>query len=81
MNTEKLTAIIQEAIPDATVEIDSPDDHHFFGRVISASFEGQTLIERQRRVYERLNDLIKSGELHAISLKTKTPDEVASAEK
>lgn len=47
---------------------------HFRLIVVSAQFEGQSRVNRQRRVYELLADERSRG-LHALALWTYTPDE------
>ena len=43
--------------------------------VVSPFFEGLSLLQRQRAVLALVSEEIKSGELHALSVKTYTPDE------
>ena len=43
--------------------------------VISPIFEGLSLLQRQRAVLAVVSEEIKSGELHALSVKTFTPNE------
>ena len=43
--------------------------------VISPVFEGLSLLQRQRAVLSVVSEEIKSGELHALSVKTYTPNE------
>ena len=43
--------------------------------VVSPIFEGLPLLERQRIVLAVVSEEIKSGELHALSVKTYTPEE------
>ncbi|MEO1945791.1 MAG: BolA family protein [Candidatus Thioglobus sp.] len=43
--------------------------------VVSPVFEGMSLLSRQRAVMSLVSDDIKSGELHALSVKTRTPEE------
>ena len=64
---------IQEAIPSATVQILDPrkDGVHLEAHVISKGFEGKTLIEQHRMVYAAVQDLLDSGELHALAIKTR----------
>lgn len=45
---------------------------HFRAVVVSACFEGRTPVERQRLVYEALEDAMGS-EIHALSMRTLTP--------
>ena len=43
--------------------------------VVSPIFEGLSLLQRQRIVLAVVSEEIKSGELHALSVKTYTPNE------
>jgi acid stress-induced BolA-like protein IbaG/YrbA len=72
---EQVKSMIQAALPDAKVQIESDDLHHFDALVISASFAGQRPVQRQRQVYAALNEPLTSGRLHALALKTFTPEE------
>jgi BolA protein len=47
---------------------------HFRVEIVSAAFDGQSRVARQRRVYEILADELKAG-VHALALKTLTPAE------
>lgn len=49
---------------------------HFNVRIVSASFDGVSRVERQRRVYAALAELLKPNGIHALSLTTLTPAEV-----
>lgn len=46
-------------------------------KLISNDFNNLTPVKRQRLVYSVISDLIQSGELHAVTIDTKTPDEAA----
>lgn len=49
-------------------------ESHFRVEVVSQAFAGQSRVARQRRVYEILSDELDAG-LHALQLKTLTPEE------
>lgn len=49
-------------------------ESHFHVEVVSDSFVGKSRIERQRMVYNLLDDEFKSG-LHALSLRVLGPNE------
>ena len=51
------------------------DGQHFEAMVVSAEFVGKNRVQRQQRVNAVLRSFIDSGELHALSMKTLTPDE------
>ncbi|TQV64638.1 MAG: BolA/IbaG family iron-sulfur metabolism protein [Halothiobacillaceae bacterium] len=74
MNPNALIQLIQAAIPDAQVT-PSGEGCSFNLTVVSASFAGEPLIRRHRRVMAPLNDLIASGALHAVTIKAHTPEE------
>jgi BolA protein len=47
---------------------------HFAVKIVSSNFEGLSRVERQRKVYGLLEPQFAAG-LHALALKTMTPDE------
>ncbi|WP_309269799.1 BolA/IbaG family iron-sulfur metabolism protein [Azonexus sp.] len=56
------------------LELDG-DGQHFTALVISAEFVGKNRVQRQQRVYQTLKEKLDTGELHALSFKTLTPEE------
>jgi stress-induced morphogen len=66
---------IEAALPDAVVEIRdvTGGGDHFEARVVSAAFAGRNRIEQHQMVYAPLRDLLASGALHALALKTEVP--------
>jgi len=54
------------------------DGQHFEAVVVSAEFAGLNRIQRQQRVYKTLGERM-TGEIHALSMKTYTPEEWAQA--
>lgn len=55
------------------------DGHHFEALIVSAEFAGKNRVQRQQRVNEVLRQHFNSGELHALSMKTQTPEEWSAA--
>lgn len=51
------------------------DGHHFEATVISEQFAGKNSLARHRLVYAALGDKMQQA-IHALSLKTYTPDEI-----
>lgn len=80
MDSSTLHRLIQQGLPEATVEVHGDDGVHFEARVVYAGFAGKSPLARHRMVYATLGDLM-GGAIHALSLRTLTPDEVASAER
>ena len=70
----KLDEILDE---EAIVQLidDRGDGYHFSLTIVSKIFEGQNRIKRSQMIHAALDDLLKSGELHALQLKLKTPEE------
>jgi acid stress-induced BolA-like protein IbaG/YrbA len=54
------------------------DGRHFFATIVSAEFEGLPRVRRHQRVYAALGDRMRE-QIHALSMKTLTPAEFASA--
>ncbi|KAF9820391.1 hypothetical protein IEO21_01400 [Rhodonia placenta] len=52
---------------------------HFTVQVVSEEFKGKTTMQRHRMIYSALSDEMAAG-LHALSLKTKTSEEMRKAE-
>lgn len=71
---EMITNQIQQVIPDATVYVASPDGTHYSALVISPSFEGMMLVQQHQTVMNALRDKFNDESLHALQLKTFTPE-------
>lgn len=50
---------------------------HYQAVVISPVFQGKLTIERHRMVFDLVQKDIDSGEIHALTLKTYTPEQYA----
>ena len=76
MQKEEIEAKIRAALPDARVELRdlTGTSDHWVAVVVSAAFAGKSLIERHRMVFAALSEEMK-GPIHALTLKTKTPEE------
>ena len=72
---------IERALPGATVQVrdTTGTGDHFEALVVSEAFEGKTMIEQHQLVYAPLSDVLKTGELHALSLKTWSKSQWARA--
>ena len=77
MKKEDIEAKIRAALPDARIELRdlTGTADHWEALVVSAAFAGKSLIERHRLVFAALSEEMK-GPIHALTLKTKTPEEV-----
>jgi stress-induced morphogen len=77
VSVEEISAQIRAALPDANVRVTDTTGggDHFAAIVVSASFRGQSLVDRHRTVYGALDAALHNGAIHALALTTLTPDE------
>jgi acid stress-induced BolA-like protein IbaG/YrbA len=75
ISNEAVTELLTNAIPNAEVTV-SGDGYKYQAYIISEAFEGLSTMKRHQLVYAALNDVITSGELHALTIKAHTQDEV-----
>ncbi|HET7610471.1 MAG TPA: BolA/IbaG family iron-sulfur metabolism protein [Rhodanobacteraceae bacterium] len=78
MQSSQLKSLLETAFPGARVEVASPDDVHFQSIIVSDAFSGKATLARHRMVYAALGERM-GGEVHALSLRTLTPDEAAQS--
>ncbi len=78
MTPDQIAAALREALPDATIDVRSEDNTHFEAIVIDEGFTGLRPLARHQKVYQVLGSAV-GREIHALALKTLTPDEQASA--
>ena len=74
----EIKTLIQEALPASEVEVTGEDGAHFEARVVSTAFEGKRAVARHQMVYAALGGRM-GREIHALSLRTLTPDEARGA--
>ncbi len=74
ISTEALTKYIQQRMPDAAVSVTDRTGtmDHFSVRVVSDTFQGKSLLDRHRLVYEALAEPMKDGRIHALEIKAET---------
>lgn len=66
---------VLSALPGAEVEVidTTGTNDHFQARVVSEQFAGLPMVRAHQLVYAPLKDVLATGELHALALKTYTP--------
>ena len=74
MQSEQIKKIIADALPCDTVQVEG-DGQHFEALIVSPQFVGKSRVQRQQMVNAVLRSYFDSGELHALSMKTVTPEE------
>jgi len=78
MTPEEIKTLLNEAFEGAEIAADG-DGSHFKVRIVAEVFAGQRPVKKQQMVYQVLNEHIKSGAIHALSIETYTPEEWAKA--
>jgi acid stress-induced BolA-like protein IbaG/YrbA len=74
---DEVRGYIAAGLPCEHLELEG-DGQHFFATIVSAEFEGLSRVRRHQRVYAALGDRMRE-QIHALSMKTLTPAEVAAA--
>ncbi|WP_371324605.1 BolA family protein [Dechloromonas sp. ZY10] len=74
MHPDQIKQLILAGMNCAHLELDG-DGHHFDAVIVSDEFVGKSRVQRQQRVNQILKERFDSGELHALSFKTLTPEE------
>lgn len=77
MTPERIRELIEAGLPGAVAEVSGDDGVHFEAQVVYGGFAGKLPLARHRMVYATLGDLM-GGAIHALSLKTRTPDEAGA---
>ena len=78
MDAEIIQKLIETGLPGAKAQVQGDDGVHFEATVVSEAFRGKLPLARHRLVYATLGDLM-GGAIHALQLKTVTPDESGAA--
>ena len=73
MSQKQIEVLIKDSIPESKVIIEDlrGDGDHYSAIVVSKSFDGKSMIQQHKMVYESLQGKM-GNELHALVLKTKS---------
>ncbi len=74
MHSEQIKKIIGAGMPCEGLHVEG-DGEHFEAVVVSSLFAGKNRVQRQQMVNALLRSYFDSGELHALSMKTLSPEE------
>ncbi|HHC72491.1 MAG TPA: BolA family transcriptional regulator [Thiotrichales bacterium] len=77
MDKEEIKRLIEEGLPGAEAIVKGDDGAHFEAVVISPEFAGKSVVQQHQLVYRTLGDRMQTGVIHALALKTVTPEEWA----
>lgn len=83
LTPEWIAERIRGALPGAQIEVidTTGTQDHFEARVVAEQFKGLAMVRAHQLVYAPLQDVLATGELHALALKTFTPEQWAKTVK
>ena len=74
ITAQEVTLLIKQSLPDAQVEVnDLGGGDHLEVNVVSEEFSGLSLVQQHQLVYGALKNELKTETIHALALKTSTP--------
>lgn len=80
MTADEIQQKIESAIEGARADVRdyTGSGDHFEVLVVAAAFEGRSLVERHQMVYAALGAAVDGHTIHALALKTLTPDQASA---
>lgn len=77
ISQEQVEAMIKAEIPDALVQIQdlTGGGDHLQAIVVSSEFEGKPRVQQHQLVYQALREAMATEAIHALALKTYTPQD------
>lgn len=76
ITAEDLKTYIESSLPCEHIEVLGEDGRHFQALIVSSEFEGKNTVQQHQLVYKSLGDRMRQ-EIHALSMKTLTPEQWA----
>ena len=76
MTSEELRSLIIAGLPCEQITVEG-DGRYWSATVVSSAFEGKRPVARHQMVYATLGNRLHTDQIHALSLKTLTPQEQA----
>ncbi len=74
VNADTIRQLIETGLPGSRADVRGEDGVHFEALVVAEAFRGKLPLARHRLVYATLGERM-GGEIHALALRTLTPDE------
>ena len=76
MTSEELRSLIIAGLPCEQITVEG-DGRYWSATVVSSAFEGKRPVACYQMVYGTLGNRLHTDQIHALSLKTLTPQELA----
>ena len=77
VSPDEITSTLERALPGSTIQVRdlTGGGDHFQVIIVSSLFDGKGLVDQHQMVYAALRDALGSERIHALALKTYTPDQ------
>ena len=75
MDSDKIKEMLASSLGDCDIEVEITGNKLVL-HIISEGFEGLSQLKRQKKIYAILNELVSTGEIHAVTMYTNTPSEI-----
>ncbi|MEL6246940.1 MAG: BolA/IbaG family iron-sulfur metabolism protein [Cyanobacteria bacterium J06554_6] len=74
---EQLKSMIEQALPAAQITVQdlTGTQDHYQATVVADAFADLNRVKQHQLVYQSVQTVMTSGDLHALSLKTYTPEQ------
>jgi acid stress-induced BolA-like protein IbaG/YrbA len=76
MDIPAIEAVLRKKLPHCELELVA-ESNKLSLKIVSNEFAGLSRVKRQQKIYALLDDRIKSGEIHAVSMITQTLEEAS----
>jgi acid stress-induced BolA-like protein IbaG/YrbA len=74
LSAQQLEAYITQSLACEYIKVLGDDGTHFESVIVSNAFVGKSMVQQHQLVYSALGDRMRS-EIHALSMKTYTPEQ------
>jgi acid stress-induced BolA-like protein IbaG/YrbA len=82
ISPDQVVAMIKASLPDAEVDVQdlTGGGDHYQVAVVSSAFSGCSLVKQHQMVYGAVREAMSSEAIHALALKTYTPEDWQTAQ-
>lgn len=75
MDAKTVESLIRAQLADCDIHVEGAGSNYDI-TVVGEVFAGKRPVQRQQLVYAALNERIAAGEIHAVNIRTLTPEQV-----
>ena len=76
VTSESIRIHIENTLPCELVRVEGDDGYHFSAIIVSTEFQDKNMVQQHQLVYRALGKKMEQ-EIHALSMKTLTPEQWA----